>query len=173
MKLILLGYMASGKSLIAKEISAILKFDCIDLDHYIEVKVGLPIPAIFEEHGEIYFRKQEQLCLTELLSSSKKNVVIALGGGTPCYSNNMDLIGTNNDCKSVYLKVSLTNLVDRLMTENSLRPLVAHLSTRDEILEFVGKHLFERAHYYNQAEFSVDANNTVEDIIETILFKLF
>lgn len=164
--------MTSGKSLIGKKLAQTLDCEFIDLDEWIEKKEKLKISEIFKKRGEIYFRKLEHETLKTLVLDTKRNV-ISLGGGTPCYSNNLDLLINKSDLKTLYLKVSMTNLVDRLFKEKKNRPLVSHIKTKEELTEFVGKHLFERIPFYTQAEFTIDADRTENEIIESILFKLF
>ncbi len=83
--------MASGKSTIGREISKKLDMKFIDLDDYISKREKRSISEIFKVKGEIYFRRIESLYLSEILNS-KDSFILSLGGGTPCYSNNMDLI---------------------------------------------------------------------------------
>ena len=90
-KIILLGYMGCGKSTIAKKLSKDSGIAFIDLDEYIEKKANLSINTIFEKHGEIYFRKLEHQLFVELLHSPEE-IIIGLGGGTPCYANNHTLL---------------------------------------------------------------------------------
>lgn len=173
MVVILLGYMTSGKSTIGKLLAKKLNYVFLDLDTYIEEKANTTIPNIFANKGEIYFRKLESINLQEVISS-RKNTVLSLGGGTPCYANNMEVILNTNNSISVYLKVSLNELVNRLEKEKQQRPLVSHLKTKGEMLEFVGKHLFERSNYYNQANIVIDTDNkSKEKIIEDIILQLF
>jgi len=165
--------MTSGKSTIGKLLAKKLNYVFLDLDTYIEEKANMTIPNIFANKGEIYFRKLESINLQEVISSSK-NTVLSLGGGTPCYANNMEVILNANNSISVYLNVSLNELVNRLEKEKQQRPLVSHLKTKGEMLEFVGKHLFERSNYYNQANIVIDTDNkSKEKIIENIILQLF
>ncbi|MEX0290229.1 MAG: shikimate kinase [Flavobacteriaceae bacterium] len=148
MKIVLIGYMGSGKSTIGKLLAEKLDYTFIDLDDYIEDRLQTPILEIFKTKGDIYFRKQEHLLLKEVLQSEGP-FVLATGGGAPCYSGNMDLIlelGT----QAVYLKVSIPTLVDRLYKEKDQRPLISHLDEKD-LPEFIGKHLFERSPIYEKA----------------------
>ena len=163
--------MASGKSLIGKKLAQILNYEFIDLDDYIEKEEDSSISEIFKNKGEIYFRKREHEILKDLILVNQK-CVISLGGGTPCYSSNLDLLLNNSDLKTFYLRVSINNLSERLFIEREKRPLVSHIKTKEELLEFVGKHLFERLTYYTQAEFTIDANNLENDIVESILLQL-
>jgi len=173
MVIVLLGYMASGKSTIGKILAKKLNYTFIDLDDYIEEKENLTVPEIFKQKGEIYFRKLETNYLKELLSLSN-NVVLSLGGGTPCYSNNMDSILQTENVTSIYLKASIENLVNKLENEKAKRPLVAHLKTKEDVTEFIGKHLFERSYFYNQAELVLTTDmKKKKDIIEEIILNLF
>jgi len=164
--------MTSGKSLIGSELAKILDMNFIDLDEYIEEKEGDSIKEIFSKKGNIFFRKIENTFLEEILGL-KDNLVLSLGGGTPCFANNLELIQRTDEAKSIYLNVSVKELSKRLIVDRENRPLVAHIKTEEDMLEFVGKHLFERLSFYNQANYMVEANNSKEIILEDILFKLF
>jgi len=172
MKIILIGYMASGKSLIGSELAKILGFEFLDLDKFIEEKEGKTIQKIFLEKGEIFFRKIENSYLKEILSL-KGNMILSLGGGTPCFSNNLKLILENEDVTSFFLNVPLNELSKRLMADEANRPLVQYVTTENDMLEFVGKHLFERLHFYNLANFKIDANKPKEKVVGDIIAKLF
>ncbi|WP_394421090.1 shikimate kinase [Tenacibaculum mesophilum] len=164
MKIVLLGYMASGKSTIGRVLAEKMQIPFIDLDEYIEEKEGKTVSEIFENNGEIYFRKQEHVYLKKLLEKQNK-FILSLGGGTPCYAGNMDVLISVNDVKSVYLKTNITTIVDRLTNEKSKRPVVARLN-KDELSEFVAKHLFERSYFYNKATYKLIVDN--KSIHETV-----
>lgn len=172
MIVVLMGYMGSGKSTIGKELARILKFEFIDLDEYISDKEAASIPEIFTKKGEIYFRKKETLYLDEILNA-KTDLVLALGGGTPCYASNLKAITLNEGTTSFYLKLSIPSLVKRLFQEKHNRPLISHINTTDDLTEFIGKHLFERTQFYNQAQFIINTDGlTQKDVLEDILLKL-
>ncbi len=156
MKIVLIGYMASGKSTVGKELSSKLYVPFIDLDDYIEEGEGKSVSKIFEEDGEIYFRRKEHEYLKQLLNS-EADFVLSLGGGTPCYAGNMDLV-LNSTAVSIYLKASLKTLYNRLQKQKETRPLVASISD-EKLSEFIAKHLFERRFYYEKANF----NLTIDD----------
>ena len=171
MKIVLLGYMASGKSTIGREISKKLDMKFIDLDDYISKREKRSISEIFKVEGEIYFRKIESLYLGEILNS-KDSFILSLGGGTPCYSNNMEVI-LNSEASSIYVKVDIKTLASRLTTEKNKRPLVADLED-DKLIEFVAKHLFERRFFYEQASITVNSENkSIEEIITEIRILLY
>ena len=162
MKIVLLGYMASGKSTIGREISKKLDMKFIDLDDYISKREKRSISEIFKVEGEIYFRKIESSYLGEILNS-KDSFILSLGGGTPCYSNNMELI-LNSEASSIYIKADIKTLASRLTAEKNKRPLVADLED-DKLIEFVAKHLFERRFFYEQASITVHTEDkSIEEI---------
>lgn len=166
MKIVLLGYMASGKSAVGKILSKKLNIQFVDLDSFIEEREQLSIAQIFETKGEIYFRKKEGDYLRELLNLNE-NLLISLGGGTPCYGNNMDFI--KNKAVSFYLKASIDTIFDRLKNETSQRPLVASIGT-ENLKEYIAKHLFERAPYYDKANHTISVNQkSVNQVIDEIL----
>ena len=148
MKIVLLGYMSSGKSTIGKSLSKKMYLPFLDLDFYIEEKEKLSVKDIFEQKGEIYFRKIENRYLKELLDSDRK-FILSLGGGTPCYANNMELILASK-AVSIYLEANIKTLLERLVHGKKERPLIAELSD-EQLTEFIAKHLFERRFYYEQA----------------------
>ena len=125
-KIVLLGYMGCGKSTIANRLSKTTNIPFVDLDKIIEEKSNLSINQIFEQYGEIHFRKLEHDVFVELLNSPD-NMIIGLGGGTPCYANNHELL-QREDVISIYLKASIETLFDRLVTNKSKRPLIADKS---------------------------------------------
>ena len=173
MNIFLIGYMASGKTTVGTALAKKLNFRFIDLDHYIENKEDMMVSEIFSLKGEIYFRKLESKYLEELINSDIKTV-ISLGGGTPCYGNNLQLILDADNTLSIYLKASLNELTKRLLKDKDKRPLIAHLNSEPELLEFVGKHLFERSNYYNQANKTVIVDKkSIEDVVEEIILTLF
>ena len=173
MILVLIGYMASGKSTIGRILAKKLDYDFIDLDDFIEEKEKMAVSDVFKTKGEIYFRKIESQYLKEIISEKSK-IVLSLGGGTPCYNNNMDDILKANNVKSIYLKASIKTLIGRLKNEKSKRPLVAHIETDDALTEFIAKHLFERSQFYNQAHKVISTDDKTEAvIIEELLFDLF
>lgn len=166
-KIVLLGYMGCGKSTIAQNLSKIINIPFLDLDKCIEERVNLSINEIFEKHGEVYFRKLEHEMFVELLQSSE-NTIIGLGGGTPCYANNHELL-KGDDVVSVYLKASIDTLYNRLVHNKSKRPLIANMN-EEEMKEFIAKHLFDRSYYYNQAKHKVSVDDkSVEETVQDIL----
>jgi shikimate kinase len=166
MTIVLLGYMASGKTAVSKLLGTALEMPVIDLDDYIERKEGKTIPEIFETKGEIYFRMKEHQYLEEILEMQIE-IILSLGGGTPCYANNMKLIHEYTT-DTFYLQTSIKEIINRVKDEKSKRPLISTISTED-LPEFIGKHLFERNAFYQQATHSILTDHkTVEEIVVEI-----
>ena len=166
----LLGYMGSGKSHISKILSDEINYKLIDLDKEISRRQKLTIPEIFEKKSEIYFRKLEREVLEEILAT-RENTVLSLGGGTPAYYNNMEII--NHNSKSIFLMTSVPVLSERLSKQKEKRPLIAKIPDED-LPEFIAKHLFERNAFYSKAQFSIKTDQkTPENIIREIIEKLY
>jgi len=164
----LLGYMGSGKSHISKNLSQKINFTLIDLDQKISEHHQQTIPEIFQNRGEIFFRKEEKRVLEEILNS-RENIILSLGGGTPVYYNNMEII--NEKSKSVFLRGSVKTLTERVLLQKHTRPLISKLEDSD-VPEFIAKHLFERNPYYSQAHFTVDTDSKNANIISDEIIKL-
>jgi shikimate kinase len=169
-KIILLGYMGSGKSTIAKLLAQMQGLPFKDLDAIIERRENSSIKDIFDQKGEIYFRKLEHMILKELLASSE-DFVLSLGGGTPCYANNHELLN-GQGIVSVYLKASLNELYRRLQPHKTDRPLIAAMND-NEMQEFIAKHLFERSFFYSQALHTVSVDGKSPKAIATEIARLF
>ena len=173
MKIVLVGYMGSGKSVVGKQLSDRLNLPFKDLDTEIESTEGLSIPQIFAEKGEIYFRKLENRTLKNLLAL-KQDFVLATGGGTPCYADSLTAMLQNENTVTIYLKPPLNVLVDRLFLEREKRPLLEHLETKEQLMEYIGIHVFERSHFYNRAGKTIEVGtdspeNVANRITEAIL----
>ena len=170
MKIVLIGYMGSGKTTVGKLLAAELNVKFMDLDEYIESRLNEKIARIFETKGELYFRKKESELLNEILDDDR-DLVIAVGGGTPCYGVNMDII-LDKTPLVFYLKLSIASLTERLHKEKEHRPLIAHLGDED-LPEFIGKHIFERGVFYSRANYTVLGDNRLpEDVKDEILTLL-
>ncbi|AZI56400.1 shikimate kinase [Epilithonimonas vandammei] len=164
----LLGYMGSGKSHVSKNLSKKLNFPLIDLDQKISEENLLSIPEIFQTKGEIFFRKEEKRVLENILNE-EKDIILSLGGGTPVYYNNMDLI--NEKSKSIFLRASVKTLTERVLLQKNTRPLIAKLND-DDIPEFIAKHLFERNPFYSKSHFTVDTDSKTANDISAEIIKL-
>ena len=152
MKIFLVGYMTSGKSSFGKKLGYALNTKFIDLDEYIEKKLNHTIPYHYQTQGEESFREIEHEGLKEIIHM-EDDFVLATGGGTPCYYDNMDLLNKNG--KTIYLKVDVNVLVDRLKNTSRKRPLMANIE-KDNVEAYVKKHFAEREKCYNKSSIIID-----------------
>lgn len=166
MKIVLIGYMGSGKSVIGAFLAEKLNIPFYDLDNEIEKITQSSIVELFQSKGEIYFRKKENEVLNAFLDR-KDDFVLSLGGGTPCYFNNHELLAQEG-VFSIYLKATVDTLVNRLISEKDKRPLL-HNQDEVSLRDFINKHLFDRNFYYHQANKIVAIDNkSIAEIVDEI-----
>lgn len=157
--------MGSGKSTVGKLLAEQLKLNFIDFDRYIEQGEGRTIAEIFDSEGEERFRTLEHEYLKKLLP--EQNVIISLGGGTPCFHNSIELI--NNNGISVYLEMDAETLAARLVKAKNKRPLIRDLN-ETELKYFIETNLEKRQATYNQAHFTViSLQQSVEELAKKIV----
>jgi shikimate kinase len=154
--------MGSGKSAVGRVLSDKIAISFYDLDELIAQNEQKSIAELFKSKGEVYFRKKESQVFRDFLTSNN-HFVLALGGGTPCYANNHELL-KQSDILSVYLKTSVDVLMERLKGETQQRPLIANLSDED-LKEYINKHLFDRNYYYHQAKFTIHTDGKSKEEI--------
>jgi len=162
LKVVLLGYMASGKSTVGKLLAQKLNLQFIDLDDEIEQTVGMSVKQIFDEKGELFFRKKETEVLQQLMQN-EEGFILALGGGTPCYGINLEIINIKTPY-TFYLKLTIGSLVSRIASEKDQRPLVTNIADED-LPEFIGKHLFERNQFYLLAKQTIECDQKSVEVI--------
>ncbi len=164
MKIFLVGFMGSGKTTIGKKLANYLDFKFIDLDKLIEDKAGMSISEYFSRFGEDAFRVMEGQVLRE--SVYPENSVIAAGGGTPCFHDNMRWMNENG--KVVYLSLPPKALASRLEHSTTERPLIKHLRG-DELVSFIAKKLREREPFYNQAKFIAEGTGLTAEALAALV----
>jgi shikimate kinase len=161
----LIGFMGSGKSTAGRKLASHLGWSFIDLDDKIEFRAGKAIKDIFSEHGEEYFRELESEVLKEF--QNQTDIVISTGGGTPCFSGNMEYM--NRTGLTVYLKLNPGQLKSRLAGTREERPLLKNLDD-NSLLNFIEEKLEFREKWYSMADLIVDGFSA--DIVQTaILIK--
>lgn len=166
--IILLGYMCAGKTTVGRQLARELGYFFYDLDWYIEERFRKKIPEIFAEQGEEKFRDMERRMLHEV--AEFQNVVVSLGGGTPCYYDNMDYM--NSVARTVYMKASPETLLSHIAISKGRRPLLEG-KTPEELDAFVRQQLQEREPFYAKAQYIVDINildsyERISEIVEKI-----
>ena len=170
MKIFIIGYMASGKTTFGKALADKLGTPFIDLDNFIEKEYSKTIPEIFAEGGEESFRKIENEMLKKAVEA-EPDAVIACGGGTPCFFDNMEFLNANG--VTVFLETSTPVLISRLQEENAKRPLVNGKSD-DQIREKVLTQLCERLPHYLEAKLKwhgddLNSEKEINDNVENFI----
>lgn len=160
-KIVLIGFMGSGKTTLGKKLASKLNISFVDLDEAIAEQEKMSISQLFETKGEDYFRKIEHQKLKEILSKNNK-IVLSTGGGTPCFYENMQLI--NHYGISFYLKYTPAFLHSRLINAKAKRPLIQQL-TSEELLGFIEQKLVERQPFYEQSNYILEEINLTPDFI--------
>jgi len=150
MRIYLIGYMGCGKSTLGRKLAKRLGMQFIDMDHYIEERNYKTIPQIFAEEGEAEFRKKERKALEEL--SEFTDIVIATGGGAPCFFDNIDVM--NNTGETIFLNIDPKILADRLLKSKTERPLIKGKS-REELVSFIDETLNKRNGFYTRAKYQI------------------
>jgi len=165
MKIYLIGYMGCGKSTLGKELAKLMNLPWVDLDEAIEGKSGQSITALFSAFGEAGFRKVESELLREY-GLNDQSFVMATGGGTPVYENNMAFM--NSTGTTVYLKVDSEELVRRLWQDRSARPLLSALK-EEEVESFVRSHFNLREPRYVESHLIWNTDEEESSIIRRIV----
>jgi shikimate kinase len=152
-RIILIGYMGSGKTTVGKALSKETGMMFYDLDWYIESRMRKTVSQIFAEKGEEGFRKIEYNMLHEV--AEFEDVIISCGGGTPCFFDNMDYLNQQGDV--VYLKATPETLYKHLLMAKVERPLLKD-KTPEELIAYITEHLKEREPFYGKARHILDVN---------------
>ncbi|MCB2220493.1 MAG: shikimate kinase [Bacteroidetes bacterium] len=166
MRIYLIGFMGSGKTTVGRQVAGKLNYVFEDLDEHIERNYKTSIPLIFEKYDESAFRRLEQDVLHK--TAGFNNTVIATGGGTPCFFDNMTWM--NNQGLTIYLKLHPKSLYNRIIHSKKVRPLVRQRPP-SEWLTFIEEKLSERDLFYRQASIiikgeNLDVNKLVDEIVK-------
>ena len=156
--------MGSGKSTAGRKIASLLKWTFADIDRVVEEQNGMTVAELFSSKGEPFFREAETRALVTL--SARTRTVVACGGGTPCSGSNMQLMKESG--VTVYLKMPVSALVQRLARSGNRRPLLANLGEK-ELTQKVAELLDKRKIWYEQADITADALNCSPEELTSIL----
>jgi len=163
-RIYLVGFMAAGKTTVGRKLAAELGYRFLDLDDYFEERYKIDIHTFFDKYGEKLFRSLEHERLMKTFDM--KDVVVATGGGTPCYLNSMEEINKNGI--SVYLEMTPQAIAGRLINSAKKRPLVEGKSG-EELIRYIEEKLEERIHYYQKAQLIISGLDVnVPELIQLI-----
>jgi shikimate kinase len=160
----LIGMPGAGKSYWGRLVAQRFLLPYTDLDRYITDRERLPVTEIFAAYGESGFRERERRYLVQLINKARPNSVIACGGGTPCYMNNMELMRQSG--VTIYLKAEVATLLENLQCSMVLRPL---LRDQEDKSAFLASLLADRKRFYEQAQYILPVENISMANFEQIL----
>ena len=167
-KIFLVGFSGAGKTTLGKQLAEKLNYDFFDIDELIEQSEGISISTIFEKKGEIAFRKIENKVLTKTIFFPK--TVIACGGGTPCFHDNMDFMLKQGTV--IYLKVTEEELGTRIQNSDTPRPLFSDSKEYEKSVRRIKIMLEERKKDYQRAHITIENSNKDTEALDKILKAL-
>jgi shikimate kinase len=160
----LIGFMGSGKTYWGSMWSSENNLPFYDLDAVIEEQQQKTIAQIFEDSGEAYFRTIETAALHQF--ANKQNCIVACGGGTPCFNNNIAWMNANGT--TVYLKATPEEIYKRVINEQDKRPVIKNVP-QEELLSSIAKKLGEREVFYSQAKYVLPVTTVTAQSINQLL----
>lgn len=165
MKIFLIGFMGCGKTHWGKLLSEKVELPFFDLDEKISEHEGKGIPEIFARLGEEYFRMLEKEVL-HMITESHDSFIMACGGGTPCFFNNIDYMRKHGT--TVWINCSAECLYQRLTKEKDSRPLIKNIPD-DELRVFIKKKVANRKIFYQQAQLIINEDDiSIEKLVDKI-----
>lgn len=162
------GFMGCGKTTQGKKLAKAMGYFFIDLDEHIANKFDKNITDLFKEIGETEFRLIETNALNECIKDNQKTI-IATGGGTPCFNNNIDLMKQNG--KVIYLKMTAMDLFARLFNAKGDRPLIKDKADEDMLL-YIETLLKTREEFYVKADLISDGTLFGVEVLKDDILKL-
>ena len=162
MRIFLVGYMGSGKTRTGKLLARAMHYEFMDIDELFEQRYRISIQDFFRKYDEQLFRKLEHQLLSETIL--RDQVVYSMGGGTPCFYDNMDML--NRFGLTVYIRMPALALFRRLQESKKKRPLLFKMAS-DDLLEHIQSQLSARELFYSKAALIINGINL--DINELVL----
>jgi len=157
-KIYLVGFMAAGKTTVARALARRLGWEAIDVDEVIEQRERQTVADIFSRHGEAHFRALERQALMDHIP--RRHLVVATGGGT--YADGQNRAAINADGVSVWLDVPLDRLIARIPA-GGRRPLAADRAGFERLY-------YQRRAAYEQAHVRLDAGRaSVDALVEQLV----
>ncbi len=167
-RIFLIGFMGAGKTQLGKRIARGLGYSFFDSDREIEKMAGVSIQEIFQTKGEAAFRQLESDWLKNF---EHPNAVISLGGGTPCFNDNITHILATGI--SIYIQLPPGGLISRLQQSKTIRPLIEPFKhDSPKLLVFIENKLAEREPFYLQANITISGLGIHAKMVQSLVEKL-
>ncbi|MDB8804488.1 MULTISPECIES: shikimate kinase [unclassified Romboutsia] len=166
MRVVIIGFMGSGKSVVGRKLAKELKMEYVDMDTKIEEIEKRSITDIFKEDGEVYFRNVETKLLKDL--TTEDNIIISTGGGVVSKNENIDIL--KNEQNVILLDASVSTIKKNVSNEINKRPLLKESKDVEETIKTL---LSERIDKYNKAsniKINVDSKNIDEVVSEILVY---
>ncbi len=163
-RVLLVGFMASGKSSVGKELASRLGWDFVDFDTLIESRTGKTVARIFSEDGEEEFRRLESEVAKESLV--RRDTVFASGGGWPAQPESWTMVA--EDTMSIWLQVSPLEALRRASKEGLTRPLLGGADAMDRATAL----LLAREAFYRRARYTLDSERHTPPELADEIVKL-
>lgn len=165
MLIFIIGYMGAGKTTLGKDLAARLGYRFTDLDELIESETACSISRYFARFGEAAFREKEREILLSIIKDNDIDTVIATGGGTPCYADNMELM--NKAGVTVFLDTPYEILLTRLIKEYKHRPLLKDIPVA-KLPEFIKEHMESRRKFYSRAKIRITGDINLQELSNNV-----
>lgn len=160
----LVGFMGTGKTHWGRLWAEKLHYVFVDLDDVIEAAEHSSVHDIFENKGEDYFRRKEAETLRQM--GENENTIIACGGGTPCFFENMEWMNAHGI--TILLRSEAAYILENIKNQSGKRPLLKGMND-EEMLSFIESKLKERAPFYTKAAIALDAQTASDNSIDQII----
>ena len=161
--IVLVGFMGSGKSMTARKLAGMLKRKSVSTDRLVEQKEGRAITDIFADSGETYFRKVEKEVVKKV--SAEKGIILDCGGGVVLDPDNMACLKRNG---TVFFLSAPARRIYNNIKDQTHRPLLNVDDPQARIAEL----LSARQAFYEQADVTIDADQSIDGIVQDILKEL-
>lgn len=164
MLIFIIGYMGAGKTTLGKHLAERLNYRFYDMDEMFEISTGHSIGSFFEKFGEAAFRQKEREILLNHLDD--RQTVIATGGGTACYADNMALM--NQKGITVYVDTGFETIMKRLAGKMDNRPMLKNIP-HEQLPSFTREHMNTRHEFYSKAIIKVDGKQVdLDELVDAV-----